>query len=304
MLTLSQPDQVRAREFLKTQARPLEQALYAYYFEHGPRDAALDRLAAFQNPDGGFGRGLEPDLRLADSSVITTTTALHILKSLAVDATHPLIQGTLRFLRATYQPDQQLWPIIPRNTDDAPHAPWWSYDATQTLAWSLDNPRPEIAAYLLRYAPEDLPDGLLESIVARAEEQPDHVETHDNLLCLVHLAETRLLPGTLQIRLMDKVTRMADATVATDPGAWEGYVLTPLKLCSAPDALLADRFADAIAQQIDGVIAQQGEDGAWSPVWSWGPFYPETWPTAAQEWKGILTLQTLRTLRAFKRLAQ
>ena len=50
------------REFLIRTARPLERALFYYRFENGPTEAILDALASFLNPDGGFGRALEPDL--------------------------------------------------------------------------------------------------------------------------------------------------------------------------------------------------------------------------------------------------
>ena len=45
----------------------------------------------------------------------------------------------------------------------------------------------------------------------------------------------------------------------------------------------------------------QGEDGAWEPNWSWYQF-EEVWPSAKEEWKGVLTLNALRTLRNFDRI--
>ena len=51
----------RARQFLVTQARPLERALFEHRFERAGVDGALAELARFQNEDGGFGHGnVEP----------------------------------------------------------------------------------------------------------------------------------------------------------------------------------------------------------------------------------------------------
>ena len=57
----------RARQFLKTKARKLERALFEYEFESGGQEPILSALAAYQNVDGGFGHGLEPDLRASQS---------------------------------------------------------------------------------------------------------------------------------------------------------------------------------------------------------------------------------------------
>jgi len=58
----------RARQFLKTQARPLDRAMFEYRFEGASAESVIAELARFQNDDGGFGRALEPDLRTPDSS--------------------------------------------------------------------------------------------------------------------------------------------------------------------------------------------------------------------------------------------
>ena len=60
----------QAREFLKTQARPLDRALFEVRFEGASVEHVVDELAAFQNKDGGFGHALEPDLRTPTSSAL------------------------------------------------------------------------------------------------------------------------------------------------------------------------------------------------------------------------------------------
>ena len=52
--------QARIAAFLKGQARPLEQKLYAYHVEGGALTDVLGELARFQNSDGGFGHALVP----------------------------------------------------------------------------------------------------------------------------------------------------------------------------------------------------------------------------------------------------
>lgn len=72
----------QARHFIKTQARPLDRALFEHRFEGAPAETVLSQLALFQNADGGFGRALEPDLRTPSSSALATGIGLRLLKEL------------------------------------------------------------------------------------------------------------------------------------------------------------------------------------------------------------------------------
>ena len=50
-----------ARKFIYLNARPLDFARWRFLFENGSRENVLDILSEYQNEDGGFGGGLEPD---------------------------------------------------------------------------------------------------------------------------------------------------------------------------------------------------------------------------------------------------
>lgn len=77
---LSHDQYAQARRFLLESPRPLEAALFRYRFEEGDAAAVYSELARFQNPDGGFGNALEPDIHAQASSVVATTTALQLLR--------------------------------------------------------------------------------------------------------------------------------------------------------------------------------------------------------------------------------
>ena len=55
-------DTLKAEQFKKNNARPLEKALYDYYFGNGTRQQAVCRIMDFQNDDCGFGNAIEPDI--------------------------------------------------------------------------------------------------------------------------------------------------------------------------------------------------------------------------------------------------
>lgn len=128
MTKLMVADQRRARDFVRSKARPLEQALYGFHLERAGPEGVLAALAGFQNTDGGFGHGLEPDLALPGSSVICTTRSVQMLAEVGAPANHPLVAGGIRYLLATYDHPNRVWEIVPRSANSFPHAGWWHYD--------------------------------------------------------------------------------------------------------------------------------------------------------------------------------
>ncbi|MGG4491443.1 hypothetical protein [Metabacillus idriensis] len=53
-------------------ARKVDRALYLFEFENGSKEDVLMELKAYQNQDGGFDNGLEPDFRCSDSSALAS----------------------------------------------------------------------------------------------------------------------------------------------------------------------------------------------------------------------------------------
>ncbi len=296
-----------ARNFLFERARPLEQAHYAWRFEGGDPQAVFVALAAFQNPDGGFGRGLEPDLMMDDSSVLATSRAMQTLRALGAGADHPLVQGALAFLRTLWDPNRERWPFIPFNTDEAPHAPWWtdSPDHDDQFGGYLINPRLELLGYLWDWgAAHDRP--WLDALTNRAIE---HLESlarplaQDEVHVCVRFSETAGAPASMRARVVEAVTRQLPASVAWDPDAWAEYALQPLAVAHAPESPFAPALAQLLPANLDYRLATQREDGAWHPTWSWFGTYADAWPTSCEAWKGVLTLEALQQLTEWGRVS-
>ena len=127
------------------------------------------------------------------------------------------------------------------------------------------------------------------------------MEMHD-LLCFIRLAETPAFPEDARARILPKLIRVVDRVVAREPDQWEGYGLKPLLVVTSPDSPFAEMLAEEIHLNLDYEIEKQREDGSWAPNWSWGDTYPEAWPEAEREWRGVLTVNTLKALRNFGRL--
>ncbi len=303
MQTLSPQKQAKAVAFLNQQARPLEQTLYAYHFQNGSAEAVLSALFLFQNPDGGFGKALEADLRVESSSVIATSVAFQKFRETGTPASHPMVQSASRYLLATLDPQQDLWPIIPPNVDDAPHAPWWEYNSDLSL-YSV-NPRAELVGYLFDYPelfPANLRARLLDTVANHLLAQPDAMEMHD-LMCYLRLSETLTLPENIRASLIEKLRKIVAQAVHRDPASWGNYGLTPLSVVNIPASPFADLFEKELDVNLDYEITKQPEEGYWSPTWSWEFVSAEAWGQARQEWCGVITLNNLLLFKKFGRLA-
>lgn len=305
MKTLSRASFQNAISFVREKGRDLDRALLAYHFEDGTADDVLAALATYQNDDGGFGHGLEPDLRTPASSVIATTVAFQNFRSLQVPADHPMVSAGLGYLLNAYDESRQVWPIVPPEVEDAPHAPWWDYASSEAgFGGFLVNPRVEIVGYFYDYSalvPADLLETVTTAVFAHLDSLPDEMEMHD-LICFVGLAETAALPQSYKDRIWKKIAKAAEHGVAREPEQLTGYVLKPLYVVSSPEAPLAEQFAEEVAMNLDFEIEQQGEDGAWSPNFSWGEQHPEAWQIARREWQARMTLKNLRVLQDFGRV--
>jgi hypothetical protein len=211
----------------------------------------------------------------------------------------------MRFLLETYDPALEAWPIIPSTVDDAPHAPWWSFDDHLAERWLgfKANPGAEIVGYLFEYpsvTPISLRQELGEVMALHLETYADALEMHD-LLCYVRLVETTRLPDTLRSWLLPRLAPIVERGVAKEPSAWAQYGLKPLGVAESPDSPFASQLAGAIERNLDYEIEQQGADGAWAPNWTWFGLYDDAWPEAERAWKGVLTIKVLHQLQRFGR---
>jgi len=292
----------RARDFLLAQARPLERALFRFHFDNAPAVDVREALAPFQNADGGFGNALEADFRLPDSSAIATCLAFKHFRTIRLDARDRMVQRAVRWTQAAFDRALSRWPMVPPEVDKYPHAPWWAWQPPGPAGFA-PNPGAEFVGHLWRFR-EAVDPAFLSDITDLAERYvdalPEEPEMHD-LMCLIHFAETPSVPAALRNRTADRIRHTGPAIVTPDPAAWSGYAVKPLMLAPRADSLLAPLFPDLLARNLDYEIAQQNQDGSWSPNWNWFGLFPEEWPAAEKEWKGVLTLQILLSLRSHDR---
>jgi hypothetical protein len=295
----------KASNFMKLLARPLERAIFAHEFEDGPEQAIVDELSTFQNDDGGFGNGIEPDVWMRESSPLATTVAMQHISALGLPPDHALVTGAIAYLVDSYDDKRAGWDKVSWEVEDAPHAPWWNFSPKlegpfDPVGWG--NPAAEIVGYLHEYSPLVSAE-FLQKVDAQAVENfsalPDDIEMHV-LLCYLRLHDRA--HSDVASAMQDPFIAAASAQVTTDQSAWKSYHAPTTWLAPTPDSLLAPTLSSALEPYLDYLVESQANDGSWQPFWSWGEQYAHAWEVAKRQWAGHLTLINLRCLAAYGRL--
>ena len=117
-------DTERAVAFLDGANRPVEAAWAHRLVGDGAREAVVEALRRYQNPDGGFGRGLEPDIGAPSSNPFAARLAMQVLCSAGPAPAEPVLAGLERWLEGN-QGEDGCW-RLPVDAADHPLAPWFA----------------------------------------------------------------------------------------------------------------------------------------------------------------------------------
>lgn len=283
--------------YMQTYARKLDLRLFEYLFKGAGTQPVVDELLKFQNADGGFGKALEPDLRLPDSSVLATTVALQYLEKIDADADE-LVGKAIRYLVRSYDGSKQRWINIPSTADEHPRAPWWNYKgALESVEWG--NPSAEVLGYLLKYAARVNDSSLIANVSKQAIQRLNEInapEQHE-VMCYTRLYQHA--DEDLQSKLYERLAAQIKELAKINQKDWEGYVATPLTFVDSPESPFASLFDKQVLMDNANFIKDKMVNGNhWEPTWEWGQFEDE-WAQAKQDWSGKLTVENLELLRAF-----
>jgi len=285
----------------------LEKALIHLTFFDGLISDVIEALKAYQNPDGGFGKGIEPDFTLPHSSAMATSVGLSTISNYCKDdLPFHMIEGAVRYLKKTFNTQQQRWFAVPAEVNDYPHAPWWHFneDSRMTVIdYSWGNPTAEIIGYLLDFQ-DYVSDWDIESLnrlAVETIERTDKFQSEHEIFCYIRLFERQRDDG-LKARLEKKITQAVGQLLCRDPSKWyTEYLPKPLDFVQGQDA---NRFGiddSLVEQNLQMLITVLDEKECIHPTWQWGQ-YPQNWQEAKQKWTAILTAKALLQLRAFNQI--
>ncbi len=281
-------DRAAAETFIWSTARLLDRHRYAMLFAGGPAGPVIAALRGYQNPDGGFGHALEPDVRCPSSQPSPTLYALEILGE-AGAADGELASSAHAWLAQIAGADGSVPSALP-DFDGYPHAPWYTAEPGSMLTFALVAACHEGGAAGGEWL-ERATDWCWRSI--ETNDQPSGYWLKFALAFLDAVPEEDRA-RTAIAALADRFDPAALAPV----GGTEGEALRPLDLSPRPGtrsrALVTEPH---IETHLDTVESEQRPDGGWMFDWlAWSP-------AQTADWRGIVTIRALTWLRDNGRLA-
>lgn len=292
----------KTQAWIKRNARPLECARWEYIFEDGSREQVLQKLSAFQNSDGGFGHGIEPDFTLPLSSAIATWTACQILMEIQADGNDEIVKSTMNYLIHSYDEKLGLWKTVIPEHNDFPHAPHWHYEEGVQNNWMF-NPSVELAAYLIHWSKEGSEGAQLGwNVIENARQrllnctEMDFHEVNNYQRAVQILKEH--LPDFEEIN--EKINKLAEQSINTETESWgKSYKALPLNMILSQSDNLYEKYKELVNENLNYLKNSVQDDGVWDISWAWGQ-YQENFYVARQQWKGIVAINNYKILREFE----
>jgi hypothetical protein len=284
---MNAPDFDAAATFIAANARVIDRRRFERLFGDGDAQPVRDAVAAYRNADGGFGHALEPDCRAPGSQSLAVEMALRIMDETGA-WDEALVRGACDWLAAV-APAEGGAAFVEPTLAGWPHAPWWvaeegnpaSVIVTALIAGTLHARR--VSHPWLDRATE-LTWSLIDGVV---DPGPYDMRAVFSFLQRVPDRDrAREVFGQVGPLILDR------KLVTLDPEA-PGEVHFPLDFAPEPDSLARELFDEAtIKANLDHLAQAQLEDGGWMFNWlAWSP-------AAEREWRGFLTVDALRILRA------
>ncbi len=287
---MSIPDTDAAEQFIATRGRVLDRRRFGRLLRDGRAQPVRDAVAAYRNPDGGFGHGLEPDGRAPGSQPPAVELALRILHE--ADAwSGELALAACDWLQAA-APAEGGAAFVDPSIEGWPHAPWWVPEEGRPASLIITG---LIAGTLhARGVRHPWLDRATEVIWSRIDglTAAGPYDLHGVLRFLDHVPDQararKALDGVGQLLFELDLA-------ALDPDT-PGEVHGPLDYAPAP-GLASSLFDESVIDaHLDHLARAQRDDGGWTFNWmAWSP-------AAEQEWRGSRTVDALQTLRAYGRL--
>jgi hypothetical protein len=285
--------------FMATHARTLDRRRFDVLVGDGTPDAVLAAVDGYRNPDGGYGWGLEPDLRSPESQ---PGGALHAFEAFvdAAPATTGRATELCDWLASVSLPDGGL-PFAFPVTDPAGCAPFWADADSTTSSLHITSAVTAMAHRVARHdrAVADHPwlaraTSYCLTAIEGMGDSPFALEVMFVLGFLDAIADQHPDAAGLIERVGTAIP--ASGSMHVD-GGQEDEAIHPLDFAPEPDRPVRTLFTDAaVAADLARLSGLQADDGGWTVD------FTSYSPMAALEWRGYATVRAVSILRSNGRL--
>lgn len=283
-----------ASSFMAMHARVLDRRRFELLLGEADADSALAAVDGYRNPDGGYGWGLEPDLRAPESQPAGALHAFEVFRDIA-PVTTPHAVRLCDWLASVSLPDGGL-PLALPVKDARGCAPFWAQadpkvSTLQSTSFAVGAAL-RVAAFDSAVAAHPWLDRATQYCLTAIEaigDSPHAVELSFAIRFLDAASETRQEAGAL----LDGLRRFIPAGgLLPVAGGSVDEVIRPLDIAPTPGRPARTLYdADVIAAELSRLSAEQQDDGGWLVD------FASYSPAAALEWRGYRTVAAVSVLK-------
>ena len=289
-----------AADFMAGHARALDRRRFELL--HGETDNASSVLAAldgYRNADGGYGWGLEPDLRSLESQPAAAWHAFEVFENVA-PVTSPHAAVLCDWLDSVTLPNGGLPMALPLNVA-AGSAPWWRSSDPSASSLQITTVVAGAAQRVAANDPAVAEHPWLESAtrycldaIGAMDEAPFAYVLAFSLRFLDAVHESRPEAAGLMEKLAKHIPEDGDIRVS---GGTEDEMLHPLDVAPEPDRPVRALYApELVSADLDRLAGLQQDDGGWTVD------YMKISPAGSLDWRGYATVRAVDVLRRNGRL--
>lgn len=291
-------DSLKAVNFIRSDARPLELALYKYYYENGTKDRVIFELLKYMNDDCGFGNALEPDNWNKNSNPIAVNDAIITLFRIgALDDRSELTDRIVRYLSShdCFDEEKKRWLFAIDSNKDYPHAVWWEKKGDGIRAF---NPTVSLAAFMCCFSEEKsfYAQIMMDAFNALSEQKEMIADDLKCYLLAYELAERHNIAviGDGSFNAKEQLCEKLEQVICGDTSKYGNeYVPVPSDFfCGMFGQFITENIRVLIRAEREVLGKIQKEDGGFDVSWKWYNDYAE-FGTAREWWRPRITLDKL-----------
>lgn len=280
--------------------------------ELGRKEEVLVCLKAFQNFDGGFGHGIEPDFWNPGSSPMASWAGAQVLLEVEARPEDEIVQNLVKYLVSTVDLSTGMWPSSVPENNHYPHAPWWQWKEGVQANWMF-NPAVELTACLIYWSKKsdeawEIGWGSMEKAIRhlmKAEEMDRHeLNNYKNAMELLHsnTAEFNHRISYSFDTVEKKVWKLIEDCMDRNYDNWgRDYQPLPLDFIDHPKQMKNIQFSEIeslVKKNLTFYATSLNDEGVWDITWNWEQ-YPEEFAVAKRIWQGILIVNRCKILKEF-----
>jgi hypothetical protein len=312
MKKLSLKDYKEIKSWVYRNSRPIELAIWQYYFENGSKEAVLSALSFDQSDDGGFGHALEADSWNPNSSPYTTLKAINILKGIYFnDKQHPIMRGVFKFLESNAYCSENGWYFNIPSNDHYAHAPWWTYNMEDNTFEGI-GVTAGIVSFIFTSTDKNskifrkalaLSDNIIEKLIKTDKYGDMGIGGYCVLLDAIERAG--LISHYDYKSVTEKVKKLVHTSIERDTSKWVHYSRRPSDYIYSPESIFYKDNEDIVIKELDYLIDTRTQNGVWNITWSWfenNEKYAKEFAISEAWWKASIAIDKIKFLKNFNRL--